>query len=160
VAPQTQFDRRHFLRRGGSVVAAVGTAALLAPLAGCSDTNSGSAHPSDTTNPTSTTRTTVAGPPDWSVLASTLSGPLVVPTSPSYATDRLLYNERFDAGAPAAIALCRSASDVQRCVAFARQHHVPIAARSGGHSYGGYSSCPGLVIDVTSMAGVSLGQPG
>jgi FAD/FMN-containing dehydrogenase len=160
VASRPLLDRRQFLRRGGSAVAAVGTAALLGSLAGCSDTNSGSAHPTDTTSPTSTTHTTVAGPPDWSVLAATLSGPLVLPTSPSYATTRLLYNERFDASAPAAIALCRSASDVQRCVAFARQHDVPMAARSGGHSYGGYSSVPGLVIDVTSMAGVSLGRPG
>jgi FAD/FMN-containing dehydrogenase len=101
-----------------------------------------------------------AGPPDWSALASTLSGPLILPASPTYATSRLLYNERFDATAPAAIALCRSAADVQRCVAFARLHGVPMTARSGGHSYGGYSSGPGLVIDVTSMAGVSPGGAG
>jgi hypothetical protein len=92
----------------------VGSAALLGSLAGCSGTSSGSGPG----HPTSTTETTMpAGPPDWSALASTLSGPLILPASPTYATSRLLYNERFDATAPAAIALCRSAADVQRCVA-------------------------------------------
>ncbi len=44
----------------------------------------------------------------------------------------------------------------QRCLAFAREHNVEVVARSGGHSYGGYSSCPGLVIDVTNMDQVSV----
>ena len=33
---------------------------------------------------------------------------------------------------------------------------MAIAARSGGHSYGGYSSCDGLVIDVSRMAGIGV----
>jgi hypothetical protein len=89
-----------------------------------------------------------------------LSGPLVVAGSPTYPTSRELYNERFDGMAPAAIAYCASPSDVQRCIAFARGHGVQMAARSGGHSYGGYSSCPGLVIDVTRMATVATGPAG
>jgi hypothetical protein len=59
----------------------------------------------------------------------------------------------------AAIARCASTSDVQRCIAFARQHDVELRAHSGGHSYGGYSSCPGLVVDVSQMQGVSAGGP-
>ena len=55
----------------------------------------------------------------------------------------------------AAIAQCVSASDVQRSLAFARDHDLELAAHSGGHSYGGYSSCPGLVIDVSQMRAVS-----
>jgi len=147
-------DRRQFLRWGTTTAAGVGTAALLGSLSGCSTTS----HTTGTT--TAPPTTTPVGPPDWSSLASGLSGQLVLPTSPSYGTDRQLYNERFDAATPAAIALCRSPSDVQRCVAFARQHGVQVAARSGGHSYGGYSSCPGLVIDVTLMSTVTLGSPG
>jgi FAD/FMN-containing dehydrogenase len=34
-----------------------------------------------------------------------------------------------------------------------------LAARSGGHSYGGYSSCPGLVVDVSALNSISL-RPG
>ena len=48
-----------------------------------------------------------------------------------------------------------SAGDVQRCLAFARANDVDVAVRSGGHSYGGYSSGPGLVIDVSRLQGVS-----
>jgi len=93
-------------------------------------------------------------------LAATLTGTLVLPSDPSYGTDKLLYNERFDAIDPAAIAYCATPTDVQRCVAFARRHGLAAAARSGGHSYGGYSLSSGLVIDVSTMAGVTAGGPG
>ncbi len=49
---------------------------------------------------------------------------------------------------------------MQHCLAFARGHGVQMAARSGGHSYGGYSSCSGLVVDVTRMAAVTAGPTG
>ncbi len=88
-----------------------------------------------------------------------MTGTLVLPTDSSYAVDKLLYNERFDAVAPAAIAYCQSPSDVQRCVAFARHWELPMAIRSGGHSYAGYSSGPGLVVDLSAMADVAL-SPG
>jgi FAD/FMN-containing dehydrogenase len=37
---------------------------------------------------------------------------------------------------------------------------VRVAARSGGHSYGGYSVCRGLVVDVTETPAVHLGTRG
>jgi len=73
-----------------------------------------------------------------------------------YAAAGHLYNAVYVPDA-AAIAQCGPASDVQRCLAFAREHNVQVVARSGGHSYGGYSSCPGLVIDVSSMDAISVG---
>ncbi len=153
--PAPGLDRRQFLRRGGSAAAAFGTAALLGPLAGCSNSGPASGGTSSTTG-----STRPSGPPDWSALASMLSGQLVLPAAPSYPTNAELYNEKFDGASPAAIAYCRTASDVQRCVGFARAHGVPMAARSGGHSYGGYSSGPGLVIDVTQIDAVVVGGAG
>jgi FAD/FMN-containing dehydrogenase len=91
-------------------------------------------------------------------LASSLTGHLVLPSSPSYATARLLYDPRFDDVNPAAVAFCASAQDVQRCVQFARNHGIRPTPRCGGHSYGGYSTGNGLVIDVTPMNTVSLGS--
>jgi FAD/FMN-containing dehydrogenase len=43
-------------------------------------------------------------------------------------------------------------------VRFARTHRVPLALRSGGHSYGGWSTGPGLVIDVGRMAAIDVGS--
>ncbi len=143
-------DRRQFLRRAGGLGFAVGSSALL----GASCSRTASSTPS--TMPTSpTTSAPPAGPPNWAELAGSLAGRLVLPSSPAYQGAKLLYNEQFDGIDPAAIAMCASASDVQRCVDFARSHGVAVAARSGGHSYGGYSLTTGLVIDVASMASIS-----
>jgi FAD/FMN-containing dehydrogenase len=151
-------DRRAFLRRVGAVAGGIGATALVGGLTACStDSGDSQAGGTTTTTGTSTTGTTGRGP-QWSVLAGMLTGSLVLPGDASYANDSLLFNEVITSQ-PAAIAYCANASDVQRCVAYARAHGVQIAARSGGHSYAGYSSCPGLVIDVSSLSGVSV-QPG
>ncbi|MGD0380507.1 MAG: FAD-binding oxidoreductase [Acidimicrobiales bacterium] len=151
-----RYDRRRFLRGGGLVVAGAASASLW----GCGDDQSGTSHrgPSPTASPSaSTTSTTLAlDAAAWSALATSLSGRLVLPSSPSYATDRLLYDPRFDDLNPAAVAYCASPSDVQRCVSFARAHGIDPIPRCGGHSYGGYSSGPGLVVDVTPMDTVTV----
>ncbi len=47
---------------------------------------------------------------------------------------------------------CESTSDVQKTVAWARKNGVRIFGRSGGHSYGGYSTTSsGVVLDVSRM---------
>jgi FAD binding domain/Berberine and berberine like len=91
----------------------------------------------------------------WAQFASTLTGHLVRPGTPAYATSKLLYDPRFDSLAPVGLAYCASPSDVARTIAFGRTHGYRLAVRAGGHSYAGYSSGTGrLVVDVTSMAGV------
>ncbi len=54
------------------------------------------------------------------------------------------------------MAYCRDPHDVSTCLAFVRKYRVPVAARCGGHSYAGWSSTSGLIVDVTRMAGVSV----
>ncbi len=93
---------------------------------------------------------------DWAAVARDLSGPLVRPGEGDYATAKLLFDPRFDGMHPAGIAYCASPADVATCLAFARRHRVPVAARSGGHSYAGWSSTSGLIVDVTRMTGVSV----
>ena len=97
----------------------------------------------------------------WAKLHGQLTGRLSLPGSPGYPLDRELYNPLFDTVRPAAIAFCAAANDVARCITFARDHRLVIAARSGGHSYGGYSTTAGLVIDVSLMSRVTLaaGRP-
>ncbi len=100
-----------------------------------------------------------SGPPsaaDWTALGRDLSGPLVRPGEAAYTTARRLFDPRFDSLRPAGIAYCRNPHDVATCLAFVRQYGVPVAARCGGHSYAGWSSSSGLIVDVTRMAGVSV----
>jgi FAD/FMN-containing dehydrogenase len=151
--------RRTFLR----FAAAAGGVGLLA---GCSGT-SGTSTASTTATSGSTAaqagisaRAAAAGPPtaaDWTALGHDLSGTLVRPGQAAFNVDRRLFDPRFDSlHPPAGIAYCDNPHDVSTCLAFVRKYRVPVAARCGGHSYAGYSSTSGLIVDVTRMAGVSV----
>ncbi|MFD7641730.1 FAD-binding oxidoreductase [Kitasatospora sp. NPDC059795] len=102
-----------------------------------------------------------AAPPDWQALRRRLGDRLVLPADSGYATARLGFNELNDGQLPAAVAKCVSADDVRACLDVARGHGLPIAARSGGHSYLGYSVPDrGLVIDLRGMAAVEVAPDG
>ncbi len=146
-------DRRTFLRRALGVGAIAGAAVAGALVIE-------NRHPTTSTTttvpPSTTTTTGPATAASWTQLAASLTGSLVLPSNPRYGIDRLLYNSKFVSLHPRAIAFCATPDDVARCIDFATSHGVPISARSGGHSYGGYSNSDGLVIDVSQMAGVSV----
>lgn len=143
-------DRREFLRRSiqwGTLAAGAVSASVL--LESCHVRAPLASHPT----------TTEMGPAthsQWNALGSRLSGNIVLPANPNYPSDRLLYNSKFTDLHPQGIAYCATADDVARCVDFSSSHDLPLVARSGGHSYGGYSSCNGLVIDVSRLASVSV----
>jgi FAD/FMN-containing dehydrogenase len=145
--------RRSFLRGLALSGAAVAT--------GCARSD---ATPSPTPAPTTTATAvhptpspvpTVAAP-DWDALRTALRDGLVRPSDPTYEAARILYNTRFDGVRPQAIARCATTADVRECVRFARAYRVPLALRSGGHSYGGWSTGPGLVIDVGRMTAIDV----
>ncbi len=92
-----------------------------------------------------------ATPSSWSRLAESLQGQLVLPGQREYLDRALPVALQYLQPSPTAIAVCASASDVQRCVAFARTNAVPFAIRGGGHSYSGYSTTTGLLIDAKGM---------
>lgn len=94
--------------------------------------------------------------PDWDALRAALRDGLVRAGEPTYDATRVLYNTRFDGVRPQAIARCATAEDVRECVRFARAYRVPLALRSGGHSYGGWSTGQGLVIDVGRMSAIDV----
>ena len=64
------------------------------------------------------------------------------PGERSYPTAKELFDPRFDVLRPAGIAYCATPRDVSTCLAFVRKFGLPVAARSGGHSYAGWSSTP------------------
>jgi len=143
-------DRRQFLHDAAVAVAAATSAALLGSVTGCAGT-AGTAGAPKRRNAAAPSTTEVLDPAAWSTLARSLDGVLVLPAAASYATAKLVYNLRFAVTDPAAVAYCATATDVRRCVTFARDHGIAPTARSGGHSYAGYSTGPGLVIDVSGL---------
>jgi FAD/FMN-containing dehydrogenase len=76
---------------------------------------------------------------------------------PGYNGARLVYNERFDSVMPRAVARPIDAADVQGAVRWAVARGVLLRARSGGHSYEGYSTVPGgVMLDLRKMNGISV----
>ncbi len=149
-------NRRQFLRYVGRASLAV--AALAVP--GCSTVmRSVTGSPSrTTTSPPNRVPPTDA---DWAALAGQVGGNVVRPGDAMYGQAARLFNPYFDGDAkPLGVVYCASAADVQRTIAFARTHGVPMTPRSGGHSYGGYSVSDGVVCDVTPMAGVAVNRDG
>jgi FAD binding domain/Berberine and berberine like len=129
-------DRRDLLRRAGAAALAIGA---------------GSAW----------VRSASGATPPLQALSRSLDGDLVTRGSSRYTTAKRLYDTRFDAIRPLAIAYCESIADVQRCVRFCARNGARPAARSGGHSYGGYSTAAGgLVIDVSRLARIITSAAG
>ena len=84
-------------------------------------------------------------------LAKSIHGTVVAPGSPAYAEARLAESTRFDAIHPHAVVYCANAGDVEKTILWARKYGVHVVPRSGGHSYGGYSTTTGVVIDVSRL---------
>jgi FAD/FMN-containing dehydrogenase len=83
-------------------------------------------------------------------------GPVVTPASARYATLRVPYNTRYAGIHPLAIVQPLDEKDVQAVVRWAVKRKVRITARSGGHSYAGYSTTTGVVVDLARMSGVHV----
>jgi FAD/FMN-containing dehydrogenase len=145
--------RRTFLKRttGWAIVAAA-----VAPLldACTRAVGSTSAAPSSTSSTIRPSPTSTAPRPSWASLEARLSGALIRPGSAAYANARLEYDPRFDTIRPEGIVMAVNDNDVAASIAFARERGIDFTAKCGGHSYGGYSVCDGLVIDVSPMATV------
>ena len=99
-----------------------------------------------------------AAPPSgiFRELDRSLRGDVVQRGASGYNAARVLYNTRFDGVRPQAIAFCESLADVQKTVRWARKHNVHIVPRSGGHSYGGYSTTSGVIVDLSRLHAISL----
>ncbi|MEA5365179.1 FAD-binding oxidoreductase [Amycolatopsis sp., V23-08] len=103
------------------------------------------------------------GPPgdEWERLRRKLAGPLFRPGDPGYPEAKQGYFTMYDHRMPAAVVGATRVEDVQAAVAFAARHDLPIAARSGGHSYPGYSTVDaGIVVDLSRFSGVAVRPDG
>lgn len=75
----------------------------------------------------------------------------LTPADSDYPTHAELFNKRF-LRHPKIIAVCFTDKGVQSAIALAREESLPVAVRSGGHSFEGFSlNDDGLSIDLTRM---------
>jgi hypothetical protein len=89
-------------------------------------------------------------------LKRSFRGDLIRLGDPSYEEHRRVWNGSIDRY-PALIARCTSVQDVIAAVRFGRQSGLPVAVRSGGHSFPGLSVADGaLVIDLRQMNAISV----
>jgi FAD/FMN-containing dehydrogenase len=85
-----------------------------------------------------------------------LRGQLVAPDSPDYDLARRVWNGSIDRR-PSLIIRCAGVADVLAAVRYARTSALPVAVRSGGHSFPGLSVADNaLVIDLSPMKGVRV----
>jgi len=85
-----------------------------------------------------------------------LKGPLLKKGHPDFAKIAKPWNLYYASTAPQGIARCASADDVRSSLLWAASNGVSLAIRSGGHSYAGYSTTSGLLVDVSLMNEVAI----
>jgi FAD/FMN-containing dehydrogenase len=89
-------------------------------------------------------------------LEGAFRGHLVRPGDPTYDEQRRVWNGSIDRS-PALIARCAGVADVIAAVKFARATGLPVAVRSGGHSFPGLSVADNaIVIDLGPMKGIRV----
>ena len=90
-------------------------------------------------------------------LRNAVRGKVLLPRTPGYNQARLVYNLRYDGARPDAVVQPVSTQDVAAVVRWAGRFDVNVVARSGGHSYAGYSTTGnGVVVDLSRMNGVRV----
>jgi FAD/FMN-containing dehydrogenase len=90
-------------------------------------------------------------------LGTQLSGRLSRPGDDRYAAAAAIWAKPVGR-TPRAVAHCRTAEDVQSAIRAARDCHLPLSVRGGGHDWAGRALCQGIVIDLSGMNGVSIGS--
>jgi hypothetical protein len=130
--------RRRFLVQGAALGAAVG-------LGACGGSSS---------------RTTTRAATSLASLAGQLQGRVLLPGSPGYNVARIGFNPRYDQVHPRAIVQAAGAEDVVRTIAYIHEHELEFVLRSTGHSFAGYSTGPGLVLDVSKMNQITVATSG
>lgn len=141
---ESRIDRRDFVAGAGA--AGLGLVALA----------SGCAHGA-AARPRTAARVAAGRGTSHGSLAAAIRGPVIEPGSRGFAGAAHVYNERFDSVLPRAVARPLDAQDVRDAVRWLVQNGVPMRARSGGHSYAGYSTLSGgVVLDLRNLRRVSV----
>ena len=95
---------------------------------------------------------------DLSLATETLtaSGALLVPDDPGYDEARRVHNGLIDKR-PAAIARCRSGTEVAEALDLARRRGLEVSVRGGGHNVAGRAVTDGgVMVDLSPMASIDV----
>ncbi|MFC0626292.1 FAD-dependent oxidoreductase [Kribbella deserti] len=109
------------------------------------------------TAPLAATARKLAADIDFNGLKAAMSGRLLRPGDSGYDEAARTWNLALSTRRPQAIAQVANQADVVACVQKAAGRGLPFAARSGGHSYAGYSTPDnGVVVDVSALKQVTV----
>jgi FAD/FMN-containing dehydrogenase len=148
VGPVTGWTRRAVLGAGAA-----------GALAACSADQPSPPAPASTPGRSLAASPTRAAQVDWGRLRRHVHGTVARPGDPTYGDVRLLQNPRYDGRRPLAVLSVAGADDVATGIRFAQDNGLPVAIRSGGHSYPGWSGGgdpKALVIDCRPLHRVRL----
>jgi hypothetical protein len=95
---------------------------------------------------------------DWAELGRGMKGELILAGDERMALAGKQFARALPFQLPQALLRCAGADDVRRAVEFVARHRPAFAVRSGGHCFGDLSSSEGLVIDLSAMNGISVGE--
>ena len=85
-----------------------------------------------------------------------LTGQVLLPGDRAFPEANTPANRRYQTDIPTAIAQCADDADVIACVQWCAEHGVPPVVRGGGHSFAGYSTTTGLLIDLRGLNTVTV----
>lgn len=160
-----ELTRRGLIATGAGLTLAGVLAACSHKPSGPTTSGAGTAGSSPTSGPAETSNAAAtSGPSSWEALAASISGTLLRPGSKDWNGARVLKNPRYDDANPQGILQVKNATDVAVGLAFARNSKTPVALRSGGHSYTGWSAGGAagtgvprsLVISTGGLAGIDI----
>jgi FAD/FMN-containing dehydrogenase len=103
----------------------------------------------------------------WRELDWNITGGVLRPNDPRFVRltqpENLRYfnppanpGEKPDPDAPFGVVRPHTPEEVRYAIRWARENNLPMVPRSGGHSYAGCSTVPGLVINASALQGVTL----
>jgi len=91
---------------------------------------------------------------EFNALKTRLRGPAFLPGDVGYEESRTVWNGMIDRK-PAAVVRCLGNADVIACVQFARENHILLCIKGGGHNIAGLAAADGaLMLDMSLMRGV------
>lgn len=95
---------------------------------------------------------------ELTALHRTIAGEVLLPRTAAYEAVRRPPIGRFHHVSPQAIVRCTTPADVAEAIAFARRGGLELTVRAGGHCFAGRSSTDGMLVDVSLMNAVLVGD--